>query len=148
MHNWQKWKTSYQEDINGGSPLKTLQIKDHKEETRMAVVVISGKSSATVVMKRGTWLVAVHRSHNNLINGNHIRVPVATDKQRWKNKSKYSMQYVMTAQQNREPKIGSPTMPMNRTRSNNLSCSKSWEGDKERIFEVVKPRSLGKSFML
>ena len=61
--------------------------------------------------------------------------------------SKYK-QYVMTAPQNKEHKTGSQTSQMSKTTSKNLSCSRFWEEETDRIFKVLEPNGLGKNYSM
>ena len=54
----------------------------------------------------------------------------------------------MTAPQNKELKIGSPTSQMSRMMSKSSSCNRYWEEEMDQIFKVLKPDGLGKSYLL
>ena len=95
-------------------------------------------------------LIIAPRSNNDFANnasGSHTLAPVAIDKlksSQTMNKYEWS---VMTAPQNKEPKTGSPTSLTNKTTSKNSSCSRCWER-RGRIFKVLEPDGLGKSYSL
>ena len=83
----------------------------------------------------------------NNASGNRAQVPVATDKLKSNQIMNKCERSAMTVPQNKELKIGSPTSPMNRTTSKNLSCSRCWEL-RGRIFKALEPDGLGKSYSL
>ena len=83
----------------------------------------------------------------NNANGNHAPAPVATDKPKLNIITNKYRQFAMTTPQNKEPRIGSSTSPMNKTTSKNSSCNRCWE-EKDRIFKALEPDGLGKSYSL
>ena len=146
MQDLPRLKTSCLEEIGGDSRSTTLQTKEYGNRE----IITSGESPVTVAVKRDTWLIPVHRnnsSHESNISGNHDPDPVARAKVKSKKTMSKYEQSVTIAPQNKELKIGSPTLPMNRTTSKNLSCSRCWEL-KDRIFKVLKPYGLGESYSL
>ena len=100
--------------------------------------------------KRDTLLAIAPRNSNDPVNnasGNHAQVPVATDKSKSNPVTNKCEQSAMTALWNKELKTGSPISLMSRTMSKNSSCSKCW-GLRGRIFKVLEPNGLGKSYLL
>ena len=79
--------------------------------------------------------------------GNHALVPVAIDKPRSRIITNKYERSAMTALQNKEPRIGCPTSPTNKTTLKNSSCSRCWE-QRDRIFKELKPDGLGESYSL
>ena len=100
--NWQKRKTSYQEAINGGK----------QSQTQKGRRMTSGKSYVSVVIKRGTSLAIARRSssdHVNSVSGNHDPALARIDRPTLKKPTNKCERSAMTAHQNKEPRIGSPT---------------------------------------
>ena len=102
-------------------------------------------------MGKDTLLAIALRSNNedaSNVSGNHALAPAAIDKPKSNplitSKCERS---VTTVPQNREHKIGSPTLQTNKMTSKNLSCNKCWE-QKDRIFKALEPDGLGESYSL
>ena len=100
--------------------------------------------------KRGILLIIVPGNCNDSVNnasGNHAPAPVVTGKLKSKIITNKYERSVMTTHQNRGPKIGSQTSPTNRMTLKNSSCNRYWE-PRDRIFKVLEPDGLGKSYSL
>ena len=137
---WRKQKILCQEETDGVRPSPTP--KEHK--------TTSGKLSVSTVTEKGISLAIVRRNDNdpvNNANGNHglalVEIARLTPK---KTTNKY-VRSVMTALQNKGPRIGFPTSPTNKTTLKNSSCSRCWEL-RDRIFKELEPDGLGKSYSL
>ena len=101
-------------------------------------------------MERDISLVIVPRNSDDPANnasGNHALAPVEIDKPKSNQIMSKYVRSAMTAPQNREPRIGSPTSLTNKTTSKNSSCSRCWE-QRDRIFKALEPDGLGKSYSL
>ena len=101
-------------------------------------------------MEKGISLAIAPRNSDDLANnasGNHARALAVIDKQRSRRITSRCVRSVMTALQNRGPKIGSPTSLTNKTTSRNSLCNKCWE-QKDRIFKALEPDGLGESYSL
>ena len=99
---------------------------------------------------KGISLVTVPRNNDSLANdasGNHVLAPVVIAKPKWKQVTNKYERSAMIAPQNKGPKTGSPALPMSRTTSKNLSCSRCWE-PRGRIFKELEPDGLGESYSL
>lgn len=147
MQDLPRLKTSCLEEIGGDSRSTTLQTKEYGNRE----IITSGESPVTVAVKRDTWLIPVHRnnsSHESNISGNHDPDPVARAKVKSKKTMSKYEQSVTIAPQNKELKIGSPTSQMSRMMSKSLSCNRYWEEEMDRIFKVLEPDGLGKSYSL
>ena len=101
------------------------------------------------VTKPDTLLIIAPRSNNvRDASGNHVLAPVTIAKQKQKKLTNKYERSAMTAPQNKELKIGSPTSQMSRMMSKSSSCNGYWEEETDWIFKVLEPDGLGKSYSL
>ena len=101
-------------------------------------------------MEKGILLAIARRNDNdpvNNVNGNHVLDPAEIARLTPKTTTNKYVRSVMTALQNKEPRIGFPTSQTNKTTSKNSSCNRCWEL-RDRIFKELEPDGLGESYSL